>query len=432
MFSRSVSRHRNARAAIRCALVVSCVSTSAGSAGPPGYSADETARLRHAITLENWDDGGELSRFAYLHVSEIFPVAVVRRGGPISALAVEPNPAVGRYVVDTVSGRSVTLDDALTDGPFDGLVVVHRGRIVYERYPRMRPADRHLMFSVTKAFVGMAVAILEDRGQVRLDRPIVDYVPELAGTAWETIPVRDVLEMASGIEAGESAADPYSDPANKHYLLEASLGILPKTAAMPEDVQREETYRYLRTLRRVRAPGVRWEYCSANTAVLAWLVERVSGRTLAEFLSDEIWSRMGAEADAEIMVNRAGIAVAHAGLASTLRDLARFGMLLTASGPVVGERGLGRVFSDAVRRRISEGGRPQLLAPGSHPDWLTHVAYQWDGVTNKGDFFKGGFGDQLLYVAPRKDVVIAYFGTNASLEFKPYLLPLRAMVDDLF
>src|SRR4029453_12196270 len=95
------------------------------------------------------------------------------------------------------------------------------------------------------------------------------------GTAWEGAAVRDVLEMASGVETGEAAPDPYSDPQNKHYQLEASLGMLPKTAAMSEDVQREEPYRYLRPLRRVRAPGVLWEYSSAGTTVLSWLVERV-------------------------------------------------------------------------------------------------------------------------------------------------------------
>jgi CubicO group peptidase (beta-lactamase class C family) len=422
------------RAVVPWGVILLCVGASAQSPGPPGYSADEASRLRRAITLENWDDGGELSRFAYQHVSEIFPVAVIKRGGgPIAPLPVEPNPAIGRYVVESEGGRSVTLDQAMSEWPFDGFLIVHRGRIVYEQYPRMRPTDQHLMFSVTKAFVGMAVAILEDRGQVRLDRPTAEYIPDLKGTAWETTPVRDVLEMASGIETGEAAPDPYSDPLNKHYQLEASLGMLPKTAAMPEEVQKEETYRYLRTLRRVRPPGVEWEYSSASTAVLGWLVERVSGRILAEFLSDEVWSRMGAEADAQIMVNRNGIAVAHAGLVATLRDLARFGMLLTPSAQSVAGGGTaGRVFSEAVVRRITGGGRPEILATGKHPKWLHHVAYQWDGVTDKGDFFKGGFGDQLLYVAPRKDVVIAYFGTNSALDSKPYRFPLRAMVDELF
>jgi CubicO group peptidase (beta-lactamase class C family) len=420
------------RVLTRCAeLMLAVVLAVAGAtlvaAGPPGYTADEAGRLRRAVTLENWDDGGEISRFVYLNVSEVFPVAVVRRGGPVAALPVQPKPAIGRYVVDRSSGRAVTLDDAVAAGPFDAFVVVHRGRIVYERYPRMRAADRHLMFSVTKAFVGMAVALLEDRGEVRLDRGIAEYVPELKGTAWEPTPVRDVLEMSSGIETGEIASDPYSDPQNKHYQLEASLGMLPRTAAMSEDVQREETYRYLRTQRRVREPGVLWEYSSVSTTVLSWLVERVSGRTLAEFLSDEVWSRMGTEADAQILVNRNGIAAAHAGLSATLRDLARFGMLLTPSRPT----GEGRIFSDAVVRRITEGGRPQILKD-AESGRRHHVAYQWDGVTEKGDFYKGGFGDQLLYVAPRKDVVIAYFGTNAALDSKPYRLPLAAMVDELF
>src|SRR5262245_51332537 len=363
-------------------LAVFCAVVLAGGAapldaGPPGYSAEEAARLRRAVTLENWDDGGEISRFVYLNVSEIFPVAVVRRAGPMAPLPVAPDPAIGRYVVDRAGGRSVTLDEAVAEGTFDAFVVVQRGRVVYERYPHMRPGDRHLAFSVTKAFVGMAVAILEDRGHVRVDRSIAEYVPDLRGTAWEAASVRDVLEMASGVETGEAAPDPYSDPQNKHYLLEASLGMLPKTAAMSEDVQREETYRYLRTLRRVHAPGALWEYSSAGTTVLSWLVQCVSGRTLADFLSDEVWSRMGAEADAQIVVNRNGIAVAHAGLSATLRDLARFGLLLLPSSPSLEGQG-DRVFSEAVVRRITEGGRPQILKD-SDPARRHHVAYQWDG-----------------------------------------------------
>src|SRR5688572_2154893 len=176
-------------------LLLLCAAASARSAGPPGYSAEETARLRRAVTLENWDDGGEISRFVYQHVSEIFPVAVVRRGGAVVSLPVEPDPRIGRYVAhNNEDGKAVTFDQAMSEGPFDGLIVVHRGRIVYERYPRMRPVDRHLLFSITKAFVGMAVAILEDRGQVRLDRPISEYLPELKGTDWEAAPLRDVLE----------------------------------------------------------------------------------------------------------------------------------------------------------------------------------------------------------------------------------------------
>ena len=414
------------RAVTRYCIVAVCGLLTAGFADAQSYSAQAATRLRREVTLENWDDGGERSRFAYLNISQVFPVAIVRRAGPIVTLPSEPNPAVGRYVVEKESGRDITLDQLLSDGPFDAFLVVHRGRIVYERYPRMRPDDKHLLMSVTKALIGTAVAILEDRGELSVDQPVGALIAELKGTPWGKVSVRDVLEMASGMEGGEGVGSPYSDPRHKHYQLEASLGWLPKTPEMPEAVHKEDTYAYLSTLGSVRAPGSRWEYASVNTAVLGWLLERVTGKRLAEVLSDEIWSRVGAEGDALLVTNRNGVAVAHAGMATTLRDLARFGLLLAQ------REGAGQnAISDRVRRRITEGGRPQILEPG-HPAWLTHVAYQWDAVTDKGDFFKGGFGDQLLYVAPRKGVVIAYFGTNQSVSFEPRLLPLRRMVDDLF
>lgn len=409
------------------ALALAGVASTA-SAQTTGPSAAESARLRRAVTLETWDDGGEISRFAYLNLSQVFPVAVVRRGGPILPLPVAPDPSIARFVVMRKDGRDVTLDEFVAGGSVDGFIVVRGGKVVYERYPRMRPTDKHLAFSVSKAFVGTAVALLEDRGQVRIDRPMGDVIAELKGTAWNDATVRDVLEMASGMEGEESSATAYSDPGHKHYQYEASLGWLPKTPAMGDVVQREDTYAYLSTLGRLYAAGTRWEYASVNTGVLGWLVERVSGRTLADFLTDEIWSRMGAEADGLLAVSRTGVPAAHGGLAMTLRDLARFGLLFT---PGAAAKGGERVISDRILRRITTNGRTQLVGPPKGPSSRTHVAYQWDGVTAKGDFYKGGFGGQLLYVAPRKDVVIAHFGTNATLDAAPEPLPLSQIVDEL-
>jgi hypothetical protein len=250
----------NTRALIACGLAAVALASIARGEGPHGYTAEEASRLRRAITLDNWDDGGEISRFTYLNTSQVFPVALIRRGGPIRPLPVELNPAIGRYVVDKVGDRSISLDQFLGEGSFDGFVVVHHGRIVYEVYPRMQPEARHLMFSVSKAFVGTVVAILEDRGRVRIDRPASEYIAELKGTAWEKISVRDILEMASGIEGGEWTGEPYKDPSHKHYQVEASLGTLPKTPAMPDSVQRDDTYRYLLTLGRCASPA-----CAGST-----------------------------------------------------------------------------------------------------------------------------------------------------------------------
>jgi CubicO group peptidase (beta-lactamase class C family) len=403
--------------------------TSGGNWG--GYSAADAARLRRAITLQNWDDGGERSHFAYLHISEIFPTAVIQRSGMVSMLDRAPSAAVGAYPIVTDAGRRTTLAEYIAGDPrVDGFILLHHGRIVFESYPHMRPDDKHLLMSSTKAFIGTAVGILEDQGKIDIQRPIGDYISALKGTDWQAITVRDVLEMASGMEG---TSESYTDPTNKHFQYEASLGWQPKTPEMPAAVRNEETYQYLASLKHIRRPGETWAYTSVNTQILAWLLEEVTGKNIAQVLSDEIWAPMGAEADAQIVVNSNGIAVAHGGMATTLHDLARFGLLFTPSWNKTSHR---RIISENFLHRITQGGRTDLVHDwvfGSRPPWLDHVAYQFDAVTKKGAFFKGGFGNQFLFVDPQKDVVMAYFCTNLDMsDDKPLPLHIDQMMDDLF
>jgi CubicO group peptidase (beta-lactamase class C family) len=394
------------------------------------YMPTESERLRRAVNIQNWDDGGELTHFAYLHVSQIFLTEDIHQKSSVSVLEEASNPKVGAYRVETKDGRKVTLDEYISgDNGIDGFIVLHHGRVVYEAYPRMRSEDKHLLMSVTKAFVGTAVGILEDRGKIDIRRPINDYIHALKGTAWEGIAVRDILEMASGMEG---ANESYTDPTNKHYQYEASLGWQPTTPEMPETVRESETYRYLASLRRLRNPGETWAYTSINTAILGWLLEEVTGQSVAQVLTDEIWAPMGAEADAQMAVNCKGVAVSHGGMAARLRDVARFGLLFTPSWNKTART---QIISERFLRRILTNGRTDLVTTwhfGPRPDWLDHVAYQWDAVTKSGMFFKGGFGGQILYIAPQKDVVIAHFGTNKTVDDTGPILRLGSMIEELF
>jgi CubicO group peptidase (beta-lactamase class C family) len=190
---------------------------------------------------------------------------------------------------------------------------------------------------------------------------------------------------------------------------------------MPAAVASEDTYDLLRSFRRVRPPGEQFVYTSANTILLADLIEWVTGRRLAETIGSEIWSKMGAEHDGLLLVNGKGIPVAHGGLIMTLRDLARFGLLFTPSGAGV----LPRSFLS----RLLHEGRRALLGPNNNGD---HASYQWDLITSTGEMFKGGFGDQLLYIDTTRDVVIGYFGTNLRVDSMPTRLPLRKLVAQYF
>jgi CubicO group peptidase (beta-lactamase class C family) len=370
-------------------------------------STEDKERPALEVNLENWDDGGEISHYAFLSIPDIFATAAISKGdGNVLPLENALEEEIPRLEVALDGGRVVSFQDYVASGSLDGIVILRGGKIAYESYPRMDKDDRHILFSVSKVLVSTAVAVLEDRGLVDVSKPVEVYIPALKGTAWSGIPVIDILDMASGIDALEGIEDAYTNPERKHYQYEASLGWLPKTGNLPPSVVEEDTYAFLSTLEKKSGPGEIWEYVSVNTMMLARLIEEVTGKKFEDALSELVWSKIGAESDALVSVNAHGQGAVHGGIVATLRDVARFGLLFT--------KGRGRdVVSEAYMKKILEGGRPSLLeaAGRSSPD-VRHATYQWDRVYTDGSFFKGGFGGQGLYVAPEKDLVIAYFGTH--------------------
>ena len=379
--------------------------------------------MRTQATVENWDKGGPLSRWVYTHVSEVFPAAVVRRGGAIVELPEQLRPEIGGLVLKEMDGSSRTLDQFVNNGAVDGCIVLHAGKIVYEKYPTIQPNELHLLYSVTKVFVLTALAILEDRGRVDLQKPVENFLPELKGSAWAGIRLRDVADMRSGIEGNESGNDAYRNPAHKQFQLEATLGWQPRAAPnLAEAVRRGDLLAFLGTLKREHTPGDTWAYTSSNTAVIGEVISHVSGKSLADAISELIWSKIGAEHDALLVENERKFPIAHAGMAATLRDLARFGLLFTKSvGPaqrnIISEQMLRRIFSS--RGRADEHG-------------VLPLTYQWDMLSDQGELAKVGWAGQLIYVNRDKEVVVAYSGTNQTDNPKLEALPCRIIAKTFF
>jgi CubicO group peptidase (beta-lactamase class C family) len=388
---------------------------------------DEVAGTSARYTLEDWDSGGDGSRQVYLHPEEYFPATVVRRGEAVRPLPVRLKPEIGEFSLGEDDGATQTLDAFLLESSLDGFLIAYRGEIVFERYLRMQADDRHLIFSVTKAVVGTVLGLLEDEGSVDLDRPIERYLPAFRSTAWAGTSIRDIAGMASGMEGAETSGAAYIDPHHKHYQLEASLGWRPATEAMPESVRRGETYCFLETFQRERPAGEQFVYTSANTSLLGALIETVTGQRLADVIAERLWGRLGAERDALLLENAHGVPIAHGGLVTTLRDLARFGLLFTPSGS---EQMENVIPQRVIQRMLREG--PTHLQPVPATGESRHASYGWDEIRGGHELVKGGFGDQLLYIHRAKDVVIAYVGTNPTLEAGPTLLPLRALIQQYF
>ena len=341
------------------------------------------ASMRAQVTVDNWDKGGPLSHWVYTHLSEVFPAAVVRRAGPIVDLPAQLRPEIGGLKLKNDDGSEQTLDQFVNHGAVDGCIVLHAGKVVYEKYPTIQPNDLHLIYSVTKALVLTTLAILEGKGKIDLQKPVEDFLPELKGSAWAGIRLRDVADMRSGMEGNESSNDAYRNPAHKQFQLEATLGWQPRTYPnLSEAVRGGDLLAFLSTLKRERKPGESWAYTSSNTAVVAEVISRVTDKSLAETISEVLWSKIGAEHDGLFAENERGFPVAHAGMAVTLRDLARFGLLFTKN-PGAGQRGL---ISEQILKRIftSRGG------PDQHG--MLPLTYQWDLLSDKEELAKGRLG----------------------------------------
>ena len=139
---------------------------------------------RSKASVENWDKGGALSHWVYTHVPDLFRTAVIKRGGPIVDLPVELKPEIGALKLNKPGEPEQTLDQFVNNGAVDACIVLHNGKIVYEKYPTIRPNDVHIVMSVTKAFVLTVLAILEDQGKIDIERPVENYLPELKGSDW--------------------------------------------------------------------------------------------------------------------------------------------------------------------------------------------------------------------------------------------------------
>jgi CubicO group peptidase (beta-lactamase class C family) len=283
------------------------------------------SNLKHP-PRDGWDRA-PWNRWSFQNVRQMVPTAEVWRGrGHASRLPRNPRPLDAlRYRGE--SGE--TSVGAFLDGTFtDGFIVLHRGEIVFERYMNgMTERTLHLSQSVGKSLIGILVGIYQARGWIDVERPITDYLPELAATAYAGAKVQHVLDMTSGVAFDETYTDPFSDIAK----IDVACGWRPR----PDDGRDwpETCWDVVLSLKKREAEhGSRFSYRSIETDVLAFALERISGRRLPEIVSRDLWQPLGAEESAAYTVDAAGYALADGGFNATLRDYARFGEMLTQDG----------------------------------------------------------------------------------------------------
>ncbi len=264
------------------------------------------------------------------------------------------------------------------------LLVLHRGRIVLEKYwCGMKPDSRVNAWSMSKTVVALLVGLALDRGRLKsVDEPIGTWISEWSRDERGRITIRQLLQMTSGLRIVN--------------MIRIHIGTSALAAVLDTPL--------------VARPGAEFRYNNVNTLVLSLILQRATGQRYADYLSSSLWKPMGASDAAVWLDDEGGIAKTYCCLLTTARGWARVGLLLQNRGRV-GDR---RVVPAAW---IDEMLRPSPLEEnyGYHV-WLGYSRpvrrlRDWSSPFATADtFMLIGRDEQRVYVVPSHELVIVRLG----------------------
>lgn len=365
------------------------------------------------VPRRDWDRA-PWNRWSFQNVRQILPTTEVWRGdGEADPFACRPVDLVDLEFNDS-SGDAQTLQDWIDSSYTDGIVVLHRGAIVFEQYHNgMTARTLHLSQSVAKSIVGSVAGILAGLGLLDPAERVSAYLPELEQTAWKGATLRQVLDMTTGVRYVEDYEARDSDIA----ITDIASGWKPAPPGVEAPGCMWE--QILSLTKTVRPHGEMFQYRSIETDVLAHCLERVTKTRLAELVSREIWQPLGCEQSACFTVDAAGYAMADGGFNATLRDYARFGRMMLNRGRVNGEQIVPEQWIDDIHNADhSVFGEPYTQAA---PNGAYRNQFWVEDVSKKAYMARGVFG-QLIYIDPQHDLVVVKLSSWPEFTSVPRLV----------
>jgi CubicO group peptidase (beta-lactamase class C family) len=310
----------------------------------------------------------------YRNWDMIFPTRSIAAGGKLLPL---PEKLMDLDAVELRAGdRSLTVDAYFRQQSVAGLLVIKNGSIVYERYRLGNTAaSRWVSFSVAKSVTSMLIgAAIQDGYIASIDEKVTDYLPRLKGSPYDQSTIRNILQMASGVEWNEDYADPESDV----------------NTAVWDTLQ---LYQFLNKKPRKSTPGASFNYNTAETNLAGNLLRSAIGNNLATYLSEKIWRPYGMEADANWQLVSDGEGeFGGCCINATLRDYGRIGLFALGNGRL----------ADGTRV-LPENWMAESTAPS---DASAGYGYFW-WLQAGGSYQASGIFGQAIFVDPKEKVVIA-------------------------
>ena len=293
---------------------------------------------------------------------------------------------------DSTLNTQSYLDYTLTDA----LLVIRHDTIYYEYYANQFTAeDHHISWSMSKSVISALIGIAIQEGKIKsIEETVTDYLPDFAGTGYDKVRIKDVLQMSSGVGFNEDYGDFNSD-----------INVMGRYFALGMPMAD-----FAKRLKREREPGTYNHYVSIDTQVLGMILTKATGQSVTDYMNEKLWSQIGAESDAYWIVDKAGMEFVLGGLNVTARDYAKIGQLYLDSGRWQGKQ---VVPEDWVIASVTPDA-PHVM-PGIRDNALRQDGYGfqwWIPYGREDEFNAQGIYGQFIYVDPDKDMVIVKLSSN--------------------
>jgi len=368
------------------------------------------------VTMANYRDY-PASRWAFRNAGAPMHMVMIPRRGNIRQFAAASRPELAEFKVVDPQGEAKGFDQLFKDNYADGLVIAQGQKVLHERYfGDFSEHDAHIWFSMSKSLASTAFGLLVDQGLVDLQASPAKYIPELVGSGFERVSIQQVLDHGTSIDFHETYTNVDSDFA-RYYAPALNMGWMPGAAdVQPDNAEIYGVHDFLGRFIKPdpdRVPGDNFDYNSANADVLGWLIARLSGQPFQDYIEDNIWSKIGAEHDAYILVDRAYMPAVTGGMNSTARDAMRFGMMVRDRGEYNGQRIIPASWIDAtldVSDRLLAN--MQANTKYQNESWSAYHNMWWILDAAAGEYCAVGIHGQVIYINRRADTVMVWFSSQ--------------------
>ncbi|AZJ21341.1 MULTISPECIES: serine hydrolase domain-containing protein [Bacillus] len=368
------------------------------------FKHNKTIPSKNNVTKKNWLDDPYL-RWSYTHMKEFTLINEVNNNPDHVSHFSTASQNLDDFAVERRFGNTTPLKKLLDDNKTDAFVVVHNGQLVYERYFNgYNESEPHGMASLAKVFTGAIIQSLAEENRIDLEKTADAYIKELKNTPFGNATLQQLMDMQVSVEYPTHG---YEHPAleNQDAQLYLASNILPRGKNYDGPMK---IYDMLREAEETATPGSDFSYDNGSAETLAWVIRTITGKSLAENVSERIWSQIGMEENAYYVTDETKVEQASAGLNATARDMARFGQLLLNNGEYNGKQILPSSITKDIKN-VQEG--ELAVGPGAsisyHNQW-------WIPHNEQGAFEVLGSYGQTLYIDPKANMVIVHFSSNAT------------------